>query len=311
MLPSPSPAATALPQGVLPGGRFDAWQRVATSFALCDVDGTLIGTDHLATDRVVAAIAQAQRAGIRVGIATGRMRTSVDRLRAQLGATGPHVFHNGAEFQVDGCTSATWTLSPANVDTLLGLVRRRDDCYLEICLSDGLYVSADDRRAAGHWEMLGVDPSGTVDCADDLAGRTVVKATLVAFDVSATILDELTALVERQGMAVGAAHSPRTPRLFYLNITHPRANKGSAAARAAAAVGVELVSVAAIGDGLNDLPLFTKVGTAIAMGQAPDEVCAAAHLIVPPVDEDGAALALETLASWPGVRDRQDEPPNV
>lgn len=292
------PAVHDLPTSVLPGGRFSQWSARACLYALCDVDGTLIGAEHDASDRVVTAVRRAEQAGIRVGIATGRMRTSVGRLRQQLPASGPHVFHNGAEYQHGDLTASTATLSPHDVDTLLTLVRQRDDCYLEVCVTDGLYLSAYDLRAAPHWEMLGVDPIGVLPDAHHLAGQTAVKATLVAFGVSTSVLDELTGLVTDCGLAVGAAHSPRTPGLFYLNITHPDASKGTAARKAAELLAVSLDEVAAIGDGLNDLPLFKEVGTAIAMGQAPAEVVANAHLVVPSVDEDGAAVALEMLTGW-------------
>ncbi|MEX0591983.1 MAG: HAD family hydrolase [Nitriliruptoraceae bacterium] len=298
-----------------PGGQFSSWCGEPPSFVLCDVDGTLIGSEHLATNRVVTAIATARRSGLRVGIATGRMRTSVDVLRSQLGADGPHVFHNGAEFQVDGHTEATWTLAPDDVDALIAIGRTRDDCYVEICTTDRLYVSSNDERAAPHWEMLGVEHSGIVTTAAQLDDQLVVKATLVAFGVSGPVLDELTQVVTSAGLAVGAAHSPRTPGLFYLNVTHPSANKGSAAERAARAIGLDLAQVAAIGDALNDLPLFARAGTSIAMGQAPEEVIDQAHLVAPPVDDDGAAVALEALASWRqrAVRagGHQDEPGTV
>jgi len=304
-----------VPDGMRPGGQFLSWCGEPPSFVLCDVDGTLIGGEHLATDRVVEAIATARRSGLRVGIATGRMRTSVDVLRSQLDADGPHVFHNGAEFQVNGHTEATWTLASEDVNTLIAIARTRDDCYVEICTTDRLYVSSNDKRAAPHWEMLGVEPSGVVTTATELDDQSVVKATVVAFGVSGLVLDEITQVVTSAGLAVGAAHSPRTPGLFYLNVTHPSANKGSAAERAARAIGLELTQVAAIGDAFNDLPLFARAGTSIAMGQAPEEVIEQAHLVAPPVDDDGAAVALEGLARWreQAARDNehQDEPGTV
>lgn len=49
------------------------------------------------------------------------------------------------------------------------------------------------------------------------------------------------------------------------------------------------------GDARSDLPMMTACGTAVAMGQAPDEVKQAADLVTDPVDEDGLAKAFVAL----------------
>lgn len=48
----------------------------------------------------------------------------------------------------------------------------------------------------------------------------------------------------------------------------------------------------AIGDSTNDLPMLTSVPHSIAMGNAPDEVKAAAEYVTSPLDGDGIANAL-------------------
>lgn len=49
----------------------------------------------------------------------------------------------------------------------------------------------------------------------------------------------------------------------------------------------------AIGDGINDLPLFANAGLRVAMGNAVDELKALADHIVAPVERDGWADAME------------------
>ena len=62
-------------------------------------------------------------------------------------------------------------------------------------------------------------------------------------------------------------------------------------------LGVDLArEAAAVGDGKNDLELLKAVQLGIAMGNAPEEVKAAADLVVPPADDCGLQKALE--AAW-------------
>ena len=57
-------------------------------------------------------------------------------------------------------------------------------------------------------------------------------------------------------------------------------------------IGVEAVDMAAVGDSFNDLPMLLSSGLSIAMGDAPDQVKAAADFVAPTVEEDGLALAI-------------------
>lgn len=51
----------------------------------------------------------------------------------------------------------------------------------------------------------------------------------------------------------------------------------------------------AFGDGGNDVPMFGCVGTSVAMGNAGDDVKAAASMVAPDVDEDGLLVACQRL----------------
>ncbi len=285
---------TGLPDGIVPGGRHDAWSPTRIRYVVCDVDGTLVGPSELATAEVVAAIARAQDAGIHVGYATGRMRDAVAALHEQLGATGPHVMHNGAEVWDGVDTIAAWPLDPRQVDAVLALGRAHDGLYVEIYTERGYLASALDERARPHWEMLGAPPSGVLERAADLAGRPVLKATFAVFTPAAGAW--LTRQLDELDVEVGAAGSPRTPDLTYVNVNRPGTDKGVALHRAADHLGIPMSAVAAIGDATNDLSMLAVVGTAIAMGQAPAQVRAAAHLVVPDVDAHGVAVALDSLA---------------
>lgn len=286
----------ALPAGVTPGGRFDEWAPRRIAYVVCDVDGTLVGPEHHATEEVVDAVGRAQAAGIRVGVATGRMRDAVAPLVDQLGARGPHVLHNGGEVRADGRTVAAWSLTPVQVDRLLEVARGRDDTYAEIYTESGFLVSAWDERGRPHWGILGTEPRGVLTSATELHGEVVPKVTFPVLRPDA--LPEIEAAITAAGLLAGPAGSPRTPDIVYVNATHPDADKGRALRRAAEHLGVPMAEVAAIGDETNDLSMLAVAGTAIAMGQAAEPIRAAAHLVVPDVDAHGVAVALDAVVTW-------------
>ena len=73
----------------------------------------------------------------------------------------------------------------------------------------------------------------------------------------------------------------------------PGVSKGRALEALASYLGISLAEVMAIGDGINDIPLLSVAGLAIAMGNAPDEVKAVADYITLDVDHSGVAAAIE------------------
>lgn len=277
-----------LPSEVLPGGRFEDWQAPRPRYVVADVDGTLLGTAPEATDRVVSALRAAQDAGLRVGFATGRMRAAVEPLWLQTRLHGPHVLHNGAMVRAAGETIATWPLERPQTERLLELCREHD-LYAELYVGDGYLVTDDREEAAVHWSMLHQDPAGFADDLDPFTTE-VVKATVAIFQDPP---EPTVSLLQDAGLACGVATSPLAAGVSFINVTHPDADKGVALERAASHVGVDLMEVVAIGDGHNDLSMLARVGTAIAMGQAEPAVKELAHLVVPEVDVDGAAHALQ------------------
>lgn len=288
------PTRAGLPAGLRPGGRFAQWQPTRPRYVVVDVDGTLIGSDGRATAVVEESAKACVDAGIAVGLATGRMPRACRPLAQQLGLIGPHVVHNGAELWADGRAVRTWPLPPAHTEALLEVCARHD-LYAELYVDDGYWVTDLRPEARPHWDLLGAEPFGLLDDAD-VDRSDIIKATVLLFpadDVDA-VIGELTAA----DLTCGPAHAPLLPHVTFINVTDEQVDKGVAVAAAAEHLGCGLSDVVAVGDGLNDLSMLAVAGTAVAMGQAADQVIAAAHLVVPEVDADGVAHALDAVVSW-------------
>ena len=78
-------------------------------------------------------------------------------------------------------------------------------------------------------------------------------------------------------------------------VTAAGADKGVALAVACGDLGLQPQQVVAFGDAHNDIEMFRIAGGSFAMGQADDDVKAAASAVTAPYTEDGVALAIERL----------------
>ena len=134
--------------------------------------------------------------------------------------------------------------------------------------------------------------------AGELSGEMVITevADLVADHVSRVIIrdpestaEDFLALAARLGLhgtdyVVGWT--------AWLDLAPVGVNKASGVAHVAAALGVDAADVLAIGDGRNDIELLHWAGRGVAMGQAVEEVIAAADHATGTVYDDGAATEI-------------------
>ncbi len=94
---------------------------------------------------------------------------------------------------------------------------------------------------------------------------------------------------ERLGEHVAASRS----QPYYLDVTHPQANKGAVVRFLAERYDISTDEIATIGDMPNDVLMFAHSGLSIAMGNAHREVQRAARHVTTTNDEDGFAHAVE------------------
>ena len=90
----------------------------------------------------------------------------------------------------------------------------------------------------------------------------------------------------------GEASATRS-QSYFIDITHPQANKGTMVTTMARLLSIPTSEIATIGDMANDLLMFAKSGMSIAMGNAVDEVKAQANFVTDTNENDGFAKAVE------------------
>ena len=116
------------------------------------------------------------------------------------------------------------------------------------------------------------------------AGHEVMIATGRSLNATLPIIEKIG--IER-GYSVGWT--------AWLDIAAAGVTKASALENLRGRLGIEQHLTVAIGDGRNDIEMLSWAGRGVAMGQAPEEVIAAADEVTHSVFDDGAAHVLRSL----------------
>src|SRR6266478_2053133 len=99
---------------------------------------------------------------------------------------------------------------------------------------------------------------------------------------------------EKDVQQAGGTHiSAARSQPYYLDVTHPQANKGEVALSISRVLNIPAAEIATIGDMPNDVLMFKKSGLSIAMGNASPEVQASATYVTTSNEEEGFANAIE------------------
>jgi hydroxymethylpyrimidine pyrophosphatase-like HAD family hydrolase len=105
---------------------------------------------------------------------------------------------------------------------------------------------------------------------------------------------ERVAKCENDVQQAGGAHiSAARSQPYYLDVTHPQANKGGVVLAISKLLNIPAKEIATIGDMPNDVLMFEKSGVSIAMGNASSEVQASATYVTSTNEEEGFANAIE------------------
>jgi Cof subfamily protein (haloacid dehalogenase superfamily) len=258
----------------------------AIRLLVSDIDGTLVRDDKSLPEANRDAILALAAAGVATTLISARPPSGMMELAATLRLTGPlAAFNGGTLFDADGTIRFAHRLKGGDAAAMLRLIDTPG--VTPWIYADGAWFVAglDNPHLARERLASAIEPVVRTDFAG-LDGR-IDKIVGVSDDHQL-----LRRLEERAKEMIGARATIARSQPYYLDVTHRRANKGDGIAALARAFGVELAQVAALGDMANDLPMFARAGSSVAMGQAPANVRAAATATAASNEEDGVAEAI-------------------
>jgi Cof subfamily protein (haloacid dehalogenase superfamily) len=257
------------------------------SLVLADVDGTLVTEDKLLTARAGAAVKALHAAGIAFAITSGRPPRGMAMLIDPLGLRTPIAAFNGGVFVAPDMTVMEERVLPADVArrTVEIIARNGMDVWI---YSDQDWLVRNLQAPHVAREQWTVKFAPTVVADFEAAFASAVKIVGVSDD------RDLVARCERQAQdALGASASAARSQPYYLDVTHPDANKGAVVMTLSKLLSIPCAEIATIGDMPNDVLMFQKSGLSIAMGNASPQVQAQADLVTGSNGDEGFASAME------------------
>ncbi len=271
---------------------------------LADVDGTLVTKEKLLTDRAKVAVKKLREAGIEFAITSGRPPRGMQMLIEPLAITTPIAAFNGGLFVKPDLTIIEERV--LNKDVVEPVIKIIEDHKLNVWIYRKTDWFVHERHGA-HVDREEWTVKFSPIVVASYEGKTdgVAKIVGVSDDLEAVAACEK-AVREAYGPQIGAQQS--TPgrdghqhptvsaarsQPYYLDVTHPEANKGSVVLTLARMLNLKTEEIATIGDMANDVPMFEKSGLSIAMGQASDDVKKSAHEVTTSSEDEGFANAAE------------------
>ncbi|AOP50808.1 Cof-type HAD-IIB family hydrolase [Streptomyces lydicus] len=282
---------------------------VAPRLIATDLDGTLLHDDKTVSDRTIAALAAAERAGIEVFFVTGRPAR-------WMGVVSDHVHGHGLAICANGAAVVDLhrggrivEVSPLERTIALDVV----DALRDAAPGTSFAV---ERTSGIHYEPqyppLLLDPAAVVAPAEKLLAEDFVTPPAATGSAG----DDAPAFPDQPVIKLLAHHPDLEPDAFLalartvaghlasftrssptalLEISGPGVSKAGTLAHCCAERGIAPEEVVAFGDMPNDMEMLAWAGTSYAMANAHPEVLAATTARTASNNDDGVAVVIEQL----------------
>jgi Cof subfamily protein (haloacid dehalogenase superfamily) len=254
---------------------------------LADVDGTLVSKDKELTAAAKAAARELLHAGIALAVTSGRPPRGMSMLIQPLALQGAIAgFNGGVLVNPDLSVIESHTLEPTTATQTLKLILDRGLDAWVYTEDEWLIRDPDAPHVARETRTVKFDAKVVASFTDAHLAHAV-KIVGVSDD-----LDLVAACEKVAQSTLGEKASAARSQPYYLDVTHPEANKGTVVATLSKRLGIPPEQIATIGDMPNDVLMFRKSGFSIAMGNSSDEVKAQASAVTDSNENEGFAKAV-------------------
>lgn len=263
---------------------------MAIKLIAMDLDGTLLNSDKLVSQRSLDVIQAAKEKGVGVTIATGRMLQSAEYFARIIGVNVPMVYCNGSVVQGVGEEEPIFRRTfPEEV------VRR----LLTMCHEKGWYIQwyigrdifAEDYRQEYFYSYRTTEDFTIREVGDRFLEYTQGVVQCVVRDMSGGISDIVTEIRREFGNAV----LPQQHTGFSVDLNPQGVHKDVGLAALVEHLGIKREEVMACGDADNDLDMLRFAGVSVVPANGSNEARALADYLAESNDADGIAKAIEKL----------------
>jgi Cof subfamily protein (haloacid dehalogenase superfamily) len=257
-----------------------------------DCDGTLVGPDSIIPADVVDAVTQAQAAGLRICLATGRNYKETIGIWQQLGLSEPYepMILVGGALVSEAATGRTLYHRPMTRELACQFADAlAEEGYCALTLVDAWRYKLDyllteagdvdevERRWLSRMPCTTQRVKRLSDVRDTMPDPLRIT-TIVAPDDGPGLVERLQARFA-DSLTVHAILAPNY-HVWIVECFHQKTNKFNALTYVAQAHRIPASKIVAVGDDVNDLAMIGAAGMGVAMAKAPDSVKAAADVVV-------------------------------
>ena len=258
------------------------------SLVLADVDGTLLTKEKVLTSRAADAVKALAAAGIAFAITSGRPPRGMAMLIEPLALRTPIAgFNGGVYVHPDLSVIESRTLDPATAKKAVALILDQGLDAWVYTVDEWLIRKLDAPHVAREAWTVKFNAKVVPEFTDAHLARAV-KIVGISDD-----LDLVAACEKLVQKSLGGKASAARSQPYYLDVTHPQANKGTVVATLSRLLNVPPEQIAAFGDMPNDVLMFRKSGFSVAMGNSSSEIKAQASAVTDSNEEEGFANAVD------------------
>jgi Cof subfamily protein (haloacid dehalogenase superfamily) len=255
-----------------------------------DLDGTLNNDDKKITQRTKDALIAVQKQGVIVVLASGRQAPGLRRESEALELENHHgilLSYNGGKI-IDATTKEVIYEKSIPGKIAKRLLRHLEALPVTPIVDDGEYIYTTDRDGYRIWEErqnnLGLKMVNNI--ADELVFNPVKVLIAAPNEVLMPTSEKIIPHFEKELSFVLSAP-------FYLEATMKGISKAGSLQTVCDILNIKPEEVMAFGDAQNDLSMIRFAGLGVAMGNACEELKAAADEITLSNNDDGIAHVLE------------------
>jgi len=257
------------------------------SLVLADVDGTLLTKGKVLTSRAEDAVKALAAAGIAFAITSGRPPRGMAMLIEPLALRTPIAGFNGGVFVHPNLSEIeSRTLDPEIAEKTVELILNQGLDVWVYTADEWLIRKLDAPHVAREAWTVKFDAK-VVTAFTDAHLAHAVKIVGISDD-----LDLVAACEKLAQTTLGEKASAARSQPYYLDVTHPQANKGAVVATLSRLLNIPPGQIVTFGDMPNDVLMFRKSGFSIAMGNSSDEVKAQASAVTDSNEQEGFANAV-------------------
>jgi Cof subfamily protein (haloacid dehalogenase superfamily) len=266
----------------------------AIQLLLADVDGTLVTHDKILTDAAKAAVHELHDAGIAFAITSGRPPRGMAMLIAPLALRTPIAGFNGGVFvNPDLSVIESHALDPTTAKQAAALILDQGLDAWVYTEDEWLVRDPNAPHVAREAWTVKFNPTVVASFTDTHFAHTV-KVVGVSNDP-----DRVAECEKVAQHTLGKRASATRSQPYYLDVTHPLANKGTVVDALSKFLNIPTARIATIGDMPNDVLMFRKSGASIAMGNSSDDVKAQASAVADSNEKEGFAKAVRKFVLAP------------